>query len=234
MLLSLAVLASVTAMVAAMWSQADGWARQNSAHHDAMHLQRTIAFMRNQWADRRSTVQLTDDAPDADSSNNPAHRTEDGPASAAPVPTRSPGVSASPETLTFVTATPVIDPDAPIVIAEYRIENEYDEALGRAVGSRLVYREHRVGDLSGKHTRTSPPAEHVLFSDCRNLRFERFGLPVPDDRKNERRVREPEAHPRSAWRRFDEPYQDHIPAVRLLGELNGEPFSCVFVIEASR
>ena len=224
MLLALAVLASVTAMVAAMWSQADGWARQNNSHHDTMHLQRTVAFMRDQWADRRATVNLS--APQRDKQERP-----DKPAENA---SRNPGISISPDHILFVTATPVLDPTAPLVIAEYEIKREYDRAAGRAIGSRLVYRERRVADLAGSHTDTGNPAEHTLLDGCRNLRMERFGYPIEDESETTRSDPELPDHPVQEWRAFDEPYPDHIPAVRLLGELEGEPFSCVFVIEASR
>ena len=220
MILSLSVLSAVTAMVATMWTQAGAWSDQNSAHHAAMQLQRTIAFMHDQWADRRSAVDIAQD--DAESEDQP--------------PSRNPGVRAAPDALTFVTATSILDTAAPLVIARYEIQQSYNESLGTFTGSTLIYREQPVANLGEESTLEENPPSHALLEDCTNLVFERFG-PPPTDEQDEPLEQEGVARAESApsdWRIFDEPYDKPIPAVRVTGEYKGEPFSCVFVIEALR
>lgn len=235
LLIAITILASISALVATLWSQTNAWAGENGITHKTMRLPRVRELMRAQWADRRGAFRLSSSG-------------------ASVVP--------EPDCLGFITASPMIFPDWPMVRAEYKIERDYDTPAGMPPAWRLAYIETRISDL------TKPPEKsedllaagqneeagrYVLLSGLSSLSFDRFGVGIRSIRKNGSRVepeepsKEQEAQGPSItnrtpdkdedeqrWRPFDEPFDGWIPAVRILGDMQGEAFSCVFVIEASR
>jgi hypothetical protein len=192
-------------------------------------------------------------------------------------------VAASPRELNFVTATPVLFPQTPLVSATYRIEPDDLARPGDGPRYALIYVERTISDLapvkgedSEEPRALDAPAAMserlVLLRGVKDLRWERFGeadrragdaLPEDEDdvpgagnrddparerRRAERRRREEAAREptpeeeaartpeerRQKWRAFARPDVLRVPAVRLVGEHEGEAFSWVFVIEALR
>lgn len=226
-LLALSVLSMICLLVGAMWMQARGWSDQNASSHESMRLQRVCELLRSQWADRRTSASLDDD---------------------------NRRVLATPESLTFITATPILYPDWPLVVSSYEIERQPGSPLGEAALYTLRYSETPLGRLD-KQTQLVTPSTRTLalLSGVRVLRWERYGAAdsaaslrtsksslAAADRSHD----DPDAAPAETqtkpedrvirWRTFTAPDNRLIPAVRLLGEYNKEPLSCVFVVEALR
>lgn len=236
LLLAITILASISALVAALWTQTSAWAGENGSTLKTMRLPRVLELMRAQWADRRGAFRLND----AGSS-----------------------VIAEPDRLSFITATPMLFPDWPLVRAQYIVERDYDTAPGAPPAWRLAYIETRLSDLS------SPPEEaedlvaqgkgeetgnYILLSNLASLSLDRFGVGGRSILRKGSRVEQEEENSDSAqkqpsqlqnrtpdeaedkerWRPFAERFDGLIPAVRIVGDYEGEAFSCVFVIEGSR
>lgn len=236
LLLALTILASVFGLVATLWSQTAAWADENTLTFRTMRMARVRDVMRAQWADRRGAFALNDNG----------------------LP-----VVAAPERLSFVTATPLLFPQWPLVRAEYVIERDFDVPAGQPAAWKLVYVETPLSALD------EPPLEveeleqsgqlekfrrYTLLAGLPRLAFERFGVGErselksgslittqrdeeddesnPGDRTQRRALAEDENVER--WRPFDKLFIGEIPAVRLVGEREGEEFSCLFVIAGSR
>jgi hypothetical protein len=180
LLLAVAILSAVFGVVATLWNQASGWGADIEKHSEALRLQRVLAMMKDQWSDRRTGVSLGE----ADAS-----------------------VVITDTQVSFTTATPILFPDWPLVVATYRIEKETDP--GRVGLWRLVYEEARVS--SGKMQRSDVAREPgttweagrdprgrplrdrtVLLAGMSGAQFERFGPAeeaddtVPDSRRSRR------------------------------------------------
>lgn len=235
LLIAITILASISALVAALWSQTTAWAGENGMTLKTMRLPRVRELMRAQWADRRGAFRLSDSGE---------------------------SVAAEPDKLSFVTATPMLFPDWPLVRAEYSIERDYDTPSGALPAWRLVYTETRLADLS------EPPEDaqelinkgmgenvgrYVLLANVASLAFERYGVGDRSIRKKGSLVEpeDPEAkstdlqsltqnhtpdkdEDEEKWRPFEQKFDGLIPAVRVVGEFQDEAFSCVFVITGSR
>lgn len=218
MLLALSVLSVISTLVGTMWLQARGWSQEGVSTNEAMRLQRVCEFMRAQWADRRTVASL-------DEENR--------------------AVLATPSSLTFITATPILAPQWPMVIAEYSIEREPGSALGENETFRLIYSETPLSRLDKVSEDPEVPSRTLtLLAGVRALRLERYGtadtLPksvtsdtAPQDEAAEPEMLRPDDRA-LRWRPFTRPDPRVIPAVRLLGEYRKEPLSCMFVVEALR
>ncbi len=220
MLLALSVLSIISVLVGTMWMQARGWSEENSSSNESMRLQRACEFMRAQWADRRSSASLDD---------------------------QNRRVLATPEALTFVTATPILFTDWPMVIATYEIEREPGSPLGELARFTLRYTETPLSRLDKAPDPSSAQTRSLaLLSGVHRLRWERYGTadaPAPLREQDQlRETTEPadEEGPEKPedrvirWRPFTRPDSRLTPAVRLLGEYHKEPLSCLFVVEALR
>lgn len=227
LLLATTILVAITALIAATWGQMQRWNSENAAHRQSMRLHRVLGMMRDQWQDRRTTVAIDENGAE---------------------------IAASPTRIDFVTATPILFPEWPIVRASYFFEPDPDAPPGSGWRSRLMYQEARVADMS------APPKEGydalgleldrsmVLLSSCEELRFERFGPRVPDpeeDKPDARGSRLPQAREADddapinkdeqyRWRAFDAPIEGGSHAIRLIGTYQKESFACVFVVRALR
>ncbi len=156
------------------------------------------------------------------------------------------------ERLRFLTATPVLFPEWPIVQVEYRIEVDM---LHRGVGRqnrKLVYEEVRVVDLESEpNPRAYAPgggrlgAEITLIDDCAELAWERFGPSLEtlerlfDDARGSgaqeasqselgQVLDQPEESEREEppeWRPIEPDYDYPTPAARLVGVLHQERFT---------
>lgn len=240
-LLALTIIASMMGLLAAIMGQADSWTSQGAEDGALLRLQRVGEAMRSQWADRRTSVVLEED---------------------------SSAAVTSPDRLSFTTATPLLFPEWPLVVATYIIEPDGSGGWDDGVRWRLVYQEARVSGMD------SPPGEYaldvegrsmfdsrVLLEGCRELAWERFGratwmereLEDEDEEGSDDGAREDdaaaplaargEARPGAVgiendrelrWRAFDETVDRVAPAVRLVGEYEGERFGWVFVVRALR
>jgi len=264
LLLAVAILASVFGLVASLWGQASGWNNDIERHGDVLRLQRVLAMMKDQWANRRTSVELGDKKED---------------------------VVVSHTQISFTTASPILFPDWPLVVATYRIEPERD--LDRLGEWRLIYEESRIASaavpseamrpsdstrLPDRDPRGRPLRDHtVLLEGMTSARFERFG-PAPKPEKSDTdadpdseeeskdtsdrapqlvqddsRTRDTDDEiedgeapgledteaekdaKRDRWRPMEElGFTGVIPSVRIVGELDKEKFACVFVILGSR
>ncbi len=219
--LATAVLAAVSTLAAMMFAQARSWNDANASHLKSMRVTRVTELMTRQWADRRSAV---------------------------PADGAGAKVVATPEELTFVTATPLLHHGWPLVLATYRVEPD-PAHLGGAKRWRIVYEESRISRLAttgdAKETQMDNPAtadeeplSTVLLPALSAVRFDRFGPRfAPEDAQramengetiDEKRDLTPD------WRAYDTLFKGPIPAVRISGEHDGKEFACVFVIERSR
>lgn len=210
-ILATTILASITALIAALWTQMRSWSGDAALVHESMTLQRVVDLMQDQWADRRESVAL-------DEEENTVLAGEQG--------------------LAFVTSTGILFPDWPLVRVEYTIEIDPDLPPGSGGAPwRLLYRETRITDLTGPPpTGTGADGEplkreHVLLGRCRELRFEQFFVASPEAA----RAAGEEAPSRTGeWKTFEDDDEGLTAAVRLLGRHEGDQFSCVFVIRALR
>lgn len=244
LLVAITIVASVSALLGALWAQTHRWASENGSSLRAMRLPRVQEFLRAQWADRRGSFKLKDSGE---------------------------SVAAEPGKLSFVTASPMLFPDWPVVRATCIVERDYNTPVGAPPAWRLVYEETKLANLA------APPIDaekliaegkgelvrrFVLLAGLARLEFERFGVgdrsrqkqgsltneSAPVDRptasdKGDPHITAPIGTPsgderrdedKKKWRRFDEPFRGEMPAVRIVGEYEGEAFSCVFVIAGLR
>ncbi len=245
-LLAVTIIASLMGLVASLLGQARAWTDVGETDRTLMRLQRVGEALRAQWADRRSSVSL-------DESGST--------------------VAMGPDELTFVTATPILFPEWPLVAVTYRVEADTGTVDRRGLNRRLVYEETRISGMQELPDRHALDAQGhrlrdsmILLDACTELRWERFGR---DDRAEEptsrddarsdpdarTEPRDPQAEPgvrtgaertrdvdpeeieereRLRWRAFEHEHQGLIPAVRLVGEHQGERFGWVFVVRALR
>ena len=155
LLLALTIMASVMGLLGAMMAQARGWTDRSVEDEGLMHLQRIGEAMRTQWADRRTAVKLDDSGK---------------------------AVTSSSTELSFVTATALLFPDWPLVMATYRIEPDTAHVSSSGLLWRLVYVETRIAGMD------QPPSDYaldaqgrsmrdsiILLDGCADLHWERFG-----------------------------------------------------------
>ncbi len=238
-LLATTVLASVMGLVAMLYGQAVGWSERTREQSDALRLHRVSRMLDDQWATRRTMqdpnrIQLKET------------------------------IDVDAERLRFYTATPVLFPDWPLVVVEYRVETDRRH---RGVGGQhrmLVYQETRVADLNDVPSPWSrgPDGETlgreiVLLDDCAALRWERFGpsletlerLLAPersgagaDEADGERRAVDAariegagdDEEDPPRWRTIEEEHAYPVPAARLVGALHEERFTWPILAAPSR
>ena len=249
LLVAVTIIASVSTLLAALWAQTHRWAAENGSSLRTMRLPRAQEFLRAQWADRRGSFRLTDSGE---------------------------SVAAEPGRLSFVTASPALFPDWPVVRASIIVERDFETPAGAPPAWKLVYEETKLADLE------SPPKEaesliaegggelvrrQTLLGGLARLDFERFGVgdrsrqkqgsltdesaPAPrpsaagarggnDEAEGEEGLigpigeEERREEDTKRWRGFTQRFRGEMPAVRVVGEYEGEPFSCLFVIAGSR
>ncbi|MCA9312047.1 MAG: hypothetical protein KDA21_12620, partial [Phycisphaerales bacterium] len=119
LLLAVTVLASVTGLVAVTYSQMNGWVADNGTEQRMMRLHRVLKLMTDQWEDRRTAAWAEGE-----------HR----------ILTGDTGIG-------FLTATPILFPDWPLVRVAYRIVPTPDRAPGAPETWDLLYEEVRVVEL---------------------------------------------------------------------------------------
>lgn len=226
-LLAITILASMSVLIASMWGQSAAWGDDNTSDHERMRLQRVLALIRDQWSTRTATVAMDDFGQTVDTTH---------------------------ESITFTTTTPILHPDVAIVEASYRIERDLDAlGIGPLGAWKLVYRERRIADPTARpdeqDTRRATVDSIDLLSACSQLTLERFGpetliaLPGDDDpeapeapQDKETDVGDEDADTPTTpdddrrWRPYDKGDVGIIPAVRLVGEQEGERFSCLFIV----
>ena len=259
MLLAITVLATLTALVAALWRQMGDWSGEGSKLQEALRLPRVVELLRAQWAERRSNVGMKD--------------TDE-------------GWSVQPGVVEFVTTLPILDPSRPLVHVAYAVERDLESAGVGAERWRLVYFERPIVDPSARlgtivsrrqdgmlvqdaelrpATGSSPfgiiaarPARMILLTDCTELRLEYFDDGTAARERRARRFEEDAARSEgrpsnnlaqkgddsdpgdtgdeilTRWRLIEKQTPKRPPALRLGGVYQGEGFSCVLVLPASR
>lgn len=228
-MLAVAVFASMSTLIAALYAAAMDVGLESAGHTRTMTLARVSALAGEQWDERRA-VRF-----DAEGGFGP-------------------GIEASfnADAATFYTAAPILFPDWPLVQATYAIEDT-DQLRPQSDGfmQRLVYRERRILGFDAPPTDTTGvtpdgrprAARLVLLDACDRLRFERFGAAVPPPPASAQPASRNEQRPRDTrsadereerWRPLDGTFGGEIRSVRLVGSTGREVFSCVFATEASR
>ena len=173
LLLATTVLAAITALVAVTWAQMSDWAGDGTRDRESMRLHRVVRLMTDQWEDRRSTVPIGEE-------NQPVVTTSRG--------------------FTFMTATPILFPDWPIVQASYQIVPSPDRRPGDPDVWDLMYTEERLvsfgaSEKDDDETEAEREArrnaidvngrelvrELRLLHHCPKLYFERFGVAATID-----------------------------------------------------
>ena len=160
------------------------------------------------------------------------------------------GARFAPGVVTMVTAEPALFPSWPLVEAGWRIESADGGVSAGGDGvKRLVYVERRVlgfGAVPGGGGVTPDgvvrSGRKVLLDGVEGLRMERFGpareRPAPDAAREA--AGEVSEDPRTPderehrWRLYDGVYEGDVWAVRFVGSVEGEAFSCVFAAERLR
>lgn len=140
-LLAIALLGVLGALIATMWSQARDWTLENASAQRVLRLPRLTELLRTQWADRRATVGA-------------------GRASEA--------VRVGPGEVSFVTATPILFPEWPLVSATWRIVGDEDASTPDAERFRLDYEESPVTTFTDPDAEQADGAEGA--ADSRNRR----------------------------------------------------------------
>ena len=221
-LLAVTILSVLMGLVAVLWGQARTWTEDSVKEQNAMYITRILQTMRTQWSDRRAIGQ---DRSALDSTGM------------------------TPDEVRFVTATPILFPDWPLVRAVYRVEYDPDRGTLSDPRYRLVYSETRLpgghpdplGSLDAAGMQMTQSI--VLLEDCSVLHWERFGPARADQSRRSRDaendegargsedMRRGDSSGRDAWewRIFAEQFEDRIPAVRLVGQHGKERFACVLV-----
>lgn len=221
-ILALTILFVLMGLIAVLWAQARDWTADAQREDGALHITRLVTTIRTQWGDRRS---LDPEKPLQDSA----------------------GVS--PDAVRFVTASPILFPQWPLVRAEYRIELDTFRGTLSEPRYRLRYTETRLpggtDDPLGSLDAAGQPMIQsvVLIDDCTLLHWERFGNrresgATAPERGNRA---DPEAlsgtvagSEKPSWHRFETDFKDPIPAVRLVGQHGKERFTCVLVVAPLR
>ncbi len=230
--LAIALLASMSVLIGALLSQTREWSGDAGSAGASLRVTRVIEALREQWGSRRTAVGITENGG---------------------------SVSISPEALQFVTARPLLFTDWPLVIAEYRIEEDYTSSAGQGRRWKLIYTERRVTTMKDETSDKADLAGRALvesitlLSNCEALEWQRPPKPAAAEPsadgstdsegtepasspapQAEPRAGEPEHFRRIEWAAVTPESTKEPGMVRLSGERNKENFSCVLVVRASR
>lgn len=231
--LAVTILAAMSGLIASLWTQSERMSRDAMSGRRELRLARVIEMLRSQWADRRTSVRLG---------------------------VAGESVSVEKETLTYISATPILEPGWPLVRVRLIVERD-DQALGPLEAWRLVYEELPVVDLKsvqatpearspvgdGRPLGAPPLRRMTLLNACTRLEWQRFGrsdaLEAADQPRDAESTEKPAPERPEiinaddkvrAWRTITEEFTGRTEAVRLAGTIEEEEFSCVFVIGDSR
>lgn len=202
LLLASAVMVSIAVLGTALWTQSAGASESAQLRDRGLRLQRLGTMMREQWSQRRVLRPMQDGA--------------------------QAGVSLGPERMEFVTASPILYPQAPLVRARYewggagenRFDLRYIERPVLEFGEALETEEDQ--EATALNSRSM-----VLLEGCDAVLVERFGEAIEESGEGEG-VRRPGWH---AYATGDEAEAD---ALRLTVRWRGEEAVWVFVARPSR
>jgi len=141
-----AALAAVGTLVAALWAQTRDWTLENAGHHRRLRVERALTLLDDQWRARARSA--------------PIDRARG----------RGAAVALAPETLEFVSTTPIFYRESPMVRVTVRLEMPRVQTVGQARTGRIVYTESP--DVGGPASGTSRSV--ALFEDVEEARFERW------------------------------------------------------------
>lgn len=223
LLVAVTILASLTTLAASMWGQMRSWVEDNKAISGALQTDRVGRFLQDRWRARTGVVRL--DAGDSE------------------------GVWIDSRRIEFVSTSPALFPEWPLVrtrfIIEPRPESVRADGESDEPGYDLIYEETRLSgaDVIDSERRErlnmAEPARMRLLSG-RRLSIDRYTL--EDRERGEPPWRSIDALPadmtREQLRRASERgliEQIETPrAVRISGVSQGEDFEWVFVVRDSR
>ncbi len=243
LILAIAVFASMTTLIAAIYANAHAIAHDATRNATTLTLQRVTDLARDQWLTRTDIAfnpKEQSSQPDAADTAQPAPTT--GPGSPPLIPDST--AAFTPLGVAFYTTTPILFPDTPIVRASYRVEPLDRQAGDTEPRARLLYTEQRIRSfdrppgLAEPAPDGSPDAGTIVLLDrVENLRLQRFGpeLPPPDietqsatDTTTQTQDTRTAEQREQLWRDFPEPFAATVNAVRFIGSHNGEHFTCTF------
>lgn len=251
LVLTLAVLASLTGLIAGLLAGSARWSEEELINRDSLRVDRAVRAMREQWSSVRVLTPLESVPP--------------------------PAAVAEPRSFAFVTSVPLLRANWPLVRARYVIERDAERSRSGDERWRLVYEETALTDPSGGRRSAdadhsageerdgradaealaraafgAPTERHVLLEGLTELRFERWAAAAAgDEARGAGRAPTERAARVETWRPFppaagdaesgsrvggvDEEDEGET-AVRIIGrDRNGEAFGCVFVVrEPSR
>lgn len=242
-LLAVTILASISALVATLWHQVSAWSSEAGQSGRALRLTRVLELMRSQWADRRTTVALND-----------------GGSSVETLPELVGFVTTTPvldPSWPVVRARYIIERDLePGSSAGSTWSLVYEERRFQNLGSPMESEKPGSTPWVSSGPAELPARRMVLLRGCPALRIERFGRdervekleaelrhsvldergePVdPELRSRLGSVSESERKLPRRWLELEKSFQGRTPAVRIVGEYEGEAFACVLVIGDSR
>lgn len=212
--MALTVMASMSVLIAQAFRMAHESADGGAHLERAVHVQRVLRLMGDQWLDRRAVPM---EGAESDGKAAP----ETGPALLA-------------DRVRFITATAVLEPRWPLVEATWLIE-QADVDAGAAPEWNLVYQELAITSFRADRPSRPQVRRLVALSNCSKLTFEQFAAVSAPEARAQAQVMQ-----QLDWVGFEiEPdAQDEAPeppiAVRLVGTYQGEEFACVFAVQALR
>ncbi len=158
LIIAITIFSALLSLAAALWAQTAKWADDNAAHQQILRVQQAHDLAREQWEARRTTARLS----------------EEGAAT----------VALTPEAATFITSTPVLFPDWPLVRASWLIERRFDVLQGTEDSAELIYEETRITHpeyvLEGQYDIAGKPLTRrlVALDDCQRLHWETWQAPT--------------------------------------------------------
>ena len=230
-ILAMTVLASISTLVAALWSQVHDWTVENASHHRALEVERAVTLLDQQWRARTTSVSLGESG--------------------------APAVTLQPDALMFVTTAPVFFHESPMVRVVYRIERTGGYVAGEQPVWTLHYEESPVNDPStaiGNNGAAGSDRSRrlVMIESAESLQWERWFDPPLERRGREQAGWTPvddmlgvsaatpvqtENDVPEALPVEDAPEDDEIETLRagrLVGVVQGDPLLWLFIGEPSR
>ncbi len=155
-ILAMTVMASISTLVAALWSQTRSWAIENASHQSGLRVERAVGLIDQQWKSRVLSIALGEDD--------------------------APAIALTDERLSFITTTPIFFHEAPMVRVVYRIERRGGYLAGEDATFSLEYEESPVTDprvaVSTSGASGGGQSKSLtLLKDASALRWERWDDP---------------------------------------------------------
>jgi prepilin-type N-terminal cleavage/methylation domain-containing protein len=148
LLVSMAILAAIVTLTAAIWAQARAWADEADGHSGAAETSRIRLLLQQQWSMRRQNAHL-------DAAEGPPFRL-------------------SPDRLEFVTGSAILEPESGLVRAAYIVETS-DGGVQSVMYEEIPLTDPALSIRPGAGTAAAQSIRRVtLLTECSDVRWERL------------------------------------------------------------